>query len=306
MRIDVLARRWGGPNGGPDGMAIAASFLAWTLCELGHRVRGYTQAATPWLHGHMDWHRRAALHAPDDFAADLVITTIHPVWRRTVAAARDADALHRLIYWHHHGGLPDGHGCMLAAPPVVTPETGWGRSVVLPPSSWAVETGGRRTGEEILVPGAGPAKGGHVAAAVARLCPDLRWYVLPGRCSGQDLEPWRALPHSEVAQGQVAPPMFLSRARAILSPTRFEIHPLTLVEAAVRGIPIVCSDLPATRAAAGDGAIYVPMTAPPEDWLAALREALRRPTPRLHLRPYTQVVAEALEQFTEQRLEAVA
>jgi glycosyltransferase involved in cell wall biosynthesis len=277
VNIDVMARGWGSPAGGANGMAIAAAFLSATLAELGHQVR--------------------QVDAPDGFTADLTITTIAPTWRRTLALATKAGARDRLVYWHHAGGVPEGGDCILAAPPSVSPQPGWSRHVVLPPSSWAAEAGGECTGQEILVAGAGPAKGGHVALAVARRCPDLRWYVLQGRSSPADRAPWHALPGAEVAQGLVAPAQFLARARAVLAPTRFEVHPLLLVEAAVRGIPIVCTDMPATRCAAGDSAIYVPMTAPVEAWEDALRAALERPAKRLQLRPYRDVVRGALDEL---------
>lgn len=277
MKIDVLARSWGSSAGGSNGMAIAAAFLACTLGELGHQVR--------------------RLAAADRFDADLTITTISPTWRRTAAAGVSAGAMERLVYWHHAGGVPEGQGCVLAAPPVIGPQDGWSRQVVLPPSSWAAEAAGECTGQEILVAGAGPAKGGHVALEVARLCPDLRWYVLRGRSSPADQAPWRVLPNAELAQGLVEPAHFLARTRVVLAPTRFEVHPLLLVEAAVRGIPIVCSDMPATRCAARDSAIYVSMTAPAEAWAEGLREALRRPLPRLRLQPYHEIVAEALERL---------
>jgi glycosyltransferase involved in cell wall biosynthesis len=284
MRIDVLARSWGSPSGGPNGMAIAAAFLACTLAELGHEVR--------------------RLPALDGFGADLIITTISPTWRRTAAMCSSAGALERLVYWHHAGGVPAGYGCTLAAPPSISPQDGWSRHVVLPPSSWAAEAGGDCIGGEILVPGAGPAKGGHVALAVARLCSDLRWYVLQGRSSTADRAPWRALPHAEVSQWIVEPQQILARARAVLAPTRFEVHPLLLVEAAVRGIPIVCTDLASTREATGATALYVPMSAPPSRWAAALREVLEMPRLRLKLPPYAEVARAALEQMQERRAAA--
>jgi len=274
VRIDVLARAFGTPSGAPNGMAIAAAFLACTLVELGHQVRTLT--------------------TPDGFNADLVITTVFPAWRRTAAAGKAEGATGRLVYWHHAGGVPDGYGCTLAAPPAVEPSSGWSRHVVLPPSSWAAEAGGECTGSEIVIAGAGPAKGGHVALAVARLCLGLRWYVLSGRSSAEDRNAWQAVPGAEVARGIVDPGEFLARARAVLAPTRFEVHPLLLVEAAVRGIPIVCTDMPATRCAAGDSAIYVPMSAPAEEWAEALREALAKPRPRLRLPRYVDVVKGAL------------
>jgi glycosyltransferase involved in cell wall biosynthesis len=274
LKIDILARAWGGPAGASNGMAQAAAFLAETLAELGHQVR--------------------RLQQPDGFGADLVISTIQPRWRHAVTAATAAGALERLVYWHHAGGLPDGQGCTLAAPPAIAPEPGWARHVVLPPSSWAAEAGGERTGGEILVAGAAIPKGGHVALEVARLCPDLRWYVLHGRSSQQDHAPWLAMPNAVVSEKVADPAQFLARARAVLAPTRFEVHPLLLVEAAVRGIPIVCTDMLATRCAAGGSAVYLRVTAPANEWAAALRQVLEQPLPRLRLRPYAEVVRDAL------------
>jgi hypothetical protein len=74
----------------------------------------------------------------DGFAADLIITTIQPTWRRAVAAAASAGALGRLVYWHHAGGVPAGHGCVLAAPPSIDPQRGLGA----PRGAAAVELGG--------------------------------------------------------------------------------------------------------------------------------------------------------------------
>lgn len=298
-RIDVLARRWGSAEGGPDGMAVAASYLAFTLCELDFEVRGYRApgGVDPWQHPRMTWAVRANLATPDDFTADLYITTISPTWRRTAEAARAAGTLDRLVYWHHHSGLPPSYGGLLAAPPAIEPTPDWSRAVVLPPASWAAEARGPRDGAEVLVPGASVAKGGHVAAAVAAICPDLRWYVLPGRAAPDDVARWCGFPSVEVARGHVAPASFLARARLVLSPTRFEVHPLALIEAAVRGIPVVCSDLPGTRAALGESAIFVPAAAGPRVWADAVRRALAAPLPLLRLRPYREVVSEALAQL---------
>ncbi len=280
MRVDVIARSWGGPAGGPNGMAIAAAFFAHTLTELGHEVR--------------------RLNAPDGFDADLVVTTVSPTWKRFAVTVAAGGAQDRTVYWHHAGGVPDGQGCVLAAPPAIPPQDSWSRHVVLPPSSWAAEAGGERTGEDILVAGAGPAKGGHIARSVAKLCPDLSWYVLRGRSSSMDLAHWAGQPRLTLANGLVEPSTFLARARAVLAPTRFEVHPLVLVEAAVRGIPIVCTDMPSTRAAA-PMATFVPMNAPAEEWAAALRGALERPAERLYLPLYADVVADALDQMLAPR-----
>lgn len=279
MRVDVIARKWGSPAGGPNGMAIAAAFLACTLSELGHEVR--------------------QLEEVDGFGADLVITTVSQTWRRTAAAAALAGASSRVVYWHHAGGVPDGHGCLLATPPAVAAQAGWSRQVVLPPSSWAAEEGGERTGGEVVVAGASPAKGGHIARQVARLCPELNWLVLQGRSSAMDRAAWGGIPRAQVMREILPPSQILARARAVLSPTRFEVHPLLLVEAAVRGIPIVTTDMHATRCATDGLATYVPMNASAEQWASALREAIELPVQRLKLPPYADVVHGALVKLRE-------
>lgn len=313
MRIDVLARRWGGPDGGPDGMAVAAAFLAWTLCELGHDVRGYTGAAGPgtWSHPRLHWRRATPIDAPEDFTADLVVTTVSGRWPRLVEAAEKAGARGRLVYWHHHSTPPEGLGGILAAPPGVAPSAGWSRTLVLPPSSWAADqlTKPPRpdqvsldySGAEVLVPGVGNSKGGPMSLAVARSCPELRFYALPGRSSGADCGPWHLLPNAAIAPGPLAPREFLARAGAVLSPTRAETYGLTVVEAAVRGIPVVCSDLRALRAALGDSAVYVEPTALPDAWARALRAAIAGPPPRLVLPPYAETVGEVLERLLPAR-----
>jgi len=292
-RVEIHARRWGGPEGGADGMAVASSFLAFTLCQLGRAVRGVgLTGAPPWSHPRMTWSKPG----DPDFAADLIITTIQPQWRRFAAAAVASGAAARTLYWHHHDELPPAEGCRRAAPPAF-PEA----EVCLPPSSWAVEAGGERMGDAVLVPGAGATKGGYIAAQAAFLCPDLRWFVLPCRHAPHDLLRWRELRNADIAAGPLPPEAFLARARAVLSPTRAEVHPLALVEAAVRGIPVVCTDLPGTRAALGSSAIYVPEDAPAREWAASLRRALASPTPRLRLPPYREVVAAALGQLCAER-----
>lgn len=294
MKIDVLARKWGGPQGGPDGMAIACARLAWTLAELGHSVRGYATRLPGWKHALIEWRERPTLIGPDDWSADIIITAIAPTWRRLVVEAEKAGALGRVVFWHHHGEPPSSYSCMLAAPPAVAVPPGWRRSVVLPPSSWPAETSGEAGGRDVLVC-ASRLKGGHVALEVARACPELRFFVLRGRATDGEVAAWRGLPNVAVADGHVPPEVFLARARAVLLPTRAEVHPLLLVEAAVRGIPIVATDLPGCRAAAPEST-FLPVAAPPPAWTSALRAALAVPPPaRLQLRPYGDVVSEALE-----------
>ncbi len=278
MKIDVLARSWGSPSGGPNGMAIAAAFFAETLVALGHQVRRLSNL--------------------DGLGADLIITTISSTWRRTVAAAESAAAQSRLVYWHHASGVPEGQGCILAAPPSISPDPTWSRHVVLPPSSWAAEAGGACVGDEVLVAGAGPAKGGHVALAVAKLLPGLRWFVLNGRSSVADRMAWREIPGAEVAREVVEPERLLARARVVLAPTRFEVHPLLLVEAASRGIPIVCTDMRATHCASGGCAIFLEMNAPADEWAKALQHALEFKARPHRLPPYAEVAGKAIREMT--------
>lgn len=287
-------------------MAVAVSYLAFALCELGHDVRGYmAQPGEPWKHPRIQWCTRTPLDQPEDFSADLIVSTISPVWRRTARAAERAGATGRTVYWHHHSEPPHGAGCILATPPAVKGSAGWARQIVLPPSSWAVEAGGTMTGGEILVPGASRAKGGHIALEVARACPDLRFFVLPGRSLPSERAPWAALPNATIAEGHIPPAVFFARARAVLSPTRAEVHPLTLVEAAVRGIPVVCSDLPGTRAAA-PGAAFLPAAAAPATWATVLRLALQSPPAPLRLPPYRETVAAAIAELVAPRVAAPA
>lgn len=296
MRIDLLARRWGGPDGGRDGMSIAVSFLAWTLAELGHSVRCYLPegSAPPWKHPGARWVQSAQVVVPDDWTADLVITTIAPAWRRTTLAAGEGRAQRRLVYWHHHGAIPHGYGCILArVADTGEPVQGWSREIILPPSSWAAQ-GGEMAGHSIVVPGAARAKGGLISLAVARLMTDVPWYVLPGRASEADLAPWRALPHVVVAPPLLSPETWLAQARLVFSPTQAETYGLAMVEAATRGVPVVTSDLPGPRFALRGAAAYLPPEAPAKAWAEAVRAALGRPPARLELPAYSEVARSAL------------
>ncbi len=303
MRIDVLNRRWGGPDGAPDGMSMAASYLAWTLCGMGHDVTGYVAGALepPWKHPRMKWTHRGNLATPDDWTADLVISTISGVWRRTAVAARGAGAEGRCVFWHHYGGLPPGFGCRLATLTPMDVPADWSSAMVLPPSSWAAEGGGQPTGSEVLIPGTGRMKGGLCSVAVARLCPDLRFLVLPGRSGHSDLVPWKPLKNAELVTGLMPPAAFLARAGAVLSPTKAESYGLTLLEAAVRGIPVVCSDLPGPRAACNGSAVYLPESAPPEAWAKELRAAIASPPPPRVLPYYKEVALRVVWQHERAR-----
>jgi len=293
--IALIARRWGGPDGGPDGMAVASARLAWTLAELGHQVACYLPETErePWQHRRVDWRHRSPTKGPDDWSASLTICTSQPTWPTLSALARKAGALDRLAFWHHYGPEPAGSGAILLRVAAGGPAKGWGRVVTLPPSSWAAESGGDRKGSLVVVPGAGSAKGSATALAVARSRPDLGWAVLAGRASEAELRPWRELGALVIPCGSPQS-AWLDLARAVLSPTRSETYGLCLVEAAVRGIPVVCSDLPGPRSALGDVGRYLPPDAPAWAWEKALQEAMAGPERRLTLPSYRATVRQAL------------
>lgn len=300
MQIDILARRYGGPDGGPEGLAIAVSRFAFVLCELGHDVRVYVGESTPapWHHARATWIPRVPLFEPEDFDADLIIATMQPAWRRTAIAAEKNGAQGRTVYWHHYGEPPPGLGCVLATPTPIAAPGDYVRSLVLPPSSWALESGGDRSGDAVLVPGAGLSKGGRRAFEVAEGFADLPWLVLPGRASPGDLAPWRQRQGATIAALQSLPETFLARARAVLSPTAAETYGLTLAEAAVRGIPVVCSDLPATRHVLAGVATLMAPGSDTAAWSQGLRDALAAPAKRLRLPPYAETVAAFVASMT--------
>ncbi len=301
MRIDLLARRWCGPEGGRDGMSVAVSYLAHVLARIGHSVRCCLPPNTPipWEHERVEWVVRQPLFSPPDWTADLIITVLAPAWRQTVIDADRAGALARLVFWHHHSSPPIGHPLCTLARVAMTdePVKNWGRVVNLPPSSWAAEASaelGAPAGQSILVPGASKAKGAQVALAVAKQIADVPWYVLPGRASPQEIDPWRKMPHAVVALPCVPPDVFLSQARVVLCPSRAETYGLAMVEAATRGIPVVTSDLPGPRFALGASATYLPMDAPVAQWVAAVRESLARPGARLALPRHEDLIISTL------------
>jgi glycosyltransferase involved in cell wall biosynthesis len=277
-------------------MAVASSYLAWTLAELGHEVTCYLAPGEPipWTHELAEWRHRSPADGPDDWHADLTIATSAPSWPHMTCLASKAKALGRLVFWHHYGPVPPGCGAILAR---VAPSTerakGWGLEIVLPPASWALYAGGERTGAEIVVPGAAKAKGGPIALQVARLLPELRWTVLAGRASEAELRPWREV-GATVLQPGLAPEAWLSRARLILSPTRAETYGLAMAEAAALGIPVVTSDLPGPRFALGDAATYLPTDAPAQAWADAVQAALDTDPVRLQPQAYPEVVRRAL------------
>jgi len=299
--IVILARRWAGRDGSRDGMSVAASYLAWTLAEMGRHIRCLIPAGKqrPWSHDLVEWAELRPEPTPKELRGELVITTIAPTWRRVVVAAQRAGCVERLVYWHHHGPIPPGYGCTLARVAPGPPASGWSRELVLPPASWALYEGGEPTGRAVVVPGLSHAKGGDVALAVARLMPDLPWYVLPGRASEQELGPWRKLPHATVALPGLPPAVWLAQARAVFSPTRAETYGLAMAEAAARGVPVVTSDLPGPRFALGDVVRSLPPNATPTEWAAALYAAMHQEPRRLQPQPYPDVVAGALATLPE-------
>ena len=274
--------------------------LACVLADLGVAVDCHLSpgASAPWTREGVRWVDRPGMSAEDWVGAGLAITSIAPAWRQTAISAQRAGASARLIYWHHHGPIPPGAGCVLArvapAAPGDKPTKGWAREIVLPPSSWALVAGGERAGASIVVPGASKSKGGPLALAVARRITDCPWYVLPGRANARDLAPWRELSHVAVAPPGLQPDVWLAQARLVLSPSQAETYGLAMAEAAVRGIPVVSSDLPGPRRALGGSALFVGLGAPVAAWVAAVRQGLADGLPRLSLPSYPEVVIQAL------------
>lgn len=294
--ITILARRWAGRDGSRDGMSVAVSYLAWTLAEMGHRVRCAIPAdqRRPFEHDFVEWADLRPDPSAQDLAAELVISTIAPTWRRVVVAAQRAGRTSNLAFWHHHGSIPHGYGCTLARVAPGPPAPGWSREIVLPPASWALYGGGQRFGRCIVVPGVSRSKGGDVALAVSRQLTDVPLYVLPGRATDRELAQWRALPHATVSLPGIPPELWLSQASVLLSPSRAETYGLAMAEAAARGIPVVTSDLPGPRFALGSSATYLPLGAPAAQWAAAVSEALLSTREPLVPQPYRSVVAGVL------------
>jgi len=306
--VDLLARSWGAPSGAPDGMAQATAFLAWTLADLGHRVRCHGEREVArWARPGLSWHARPGSPVPIDWQADLVISSTAASWRKLAVAAGDAGARSRVALWHHYGTPPSGYGCRLALPtPGEADAREWDRVVVLPPSTWALDQAASAQEAPppapdgvVLVPSAARVKGGHVALAVARLLPAVRFLVLAGRATVAEVADWRGLPNVEILEGVQIPSAYLDRAAAVISPTVAETYGLTVAEAAARGARVVCSNLPGPRHALGEGtgAIFLAQTAPIAQWADAIVLALRSPARPLRLRPYRETVAEAIEQL---------
>jgi glycosyltransferase involved in cell wall biosynthesis len=64
-------------------------------------------------------------------------------------------------------------------------------------------------------------------------------------------------------------------------PSASEGFGLPLAEAAIFRVPVVCTDLPAFREIAPDGATFVPMAAGSPGFTAAVLEAIESPAARL-------------------------
>lgn len=85
---------------------------------------------------------------------------------------------------------------------------------------------------------------------------------------------------ADLDDGAVA--ALMVRARALLQPSRAEGFGLPAAEAAARGLPVLCLDLPATREVLGDYPVYLPPGAA-YPWAAAIRALCAAPAARVPL-----------------------
>ncbi|HEU0221803.1 MAG TPA: glycosyltransferase [Paracoccaceae bacterium] len=100
----------------------------------------------------------------------------------------------------------------------------------------------------------------HVVGRAGWASPGLLKELASGSCAGRTIF-W----HQDMGDEALA--RLLSRARALLLPSRAEGYGLPLAEALAAGVPAIASDLPAPREVGGE----VPLYLPPDD-----REAWRR------------------------------
>lgn len=82
----------------------------------------------------------------------------------------------------------------------------------------------------------------------------------------------------DLGDGAVA--ALMARARALLQPSRAEGFGLPALEAAARGLPVLCLELPATREMLGDYPVYLPPGAA-YPWTAAIRALCAAPAVRV-------------------------
>ena len=89
-------------------------------------------------------------------------------------------------------------------------------------------------------------------------------------------------------------------AAVVVLPSIYEGFGLPLAEAAIFRVPAVCTDLPAFREVAPDGAIFVPTTAGSPAFTAAVLSAIESPAARLrrrvmHALSWDSIITERIE-----------
>lgn len=136
-------------------------------------------------------------------------------------------------------------------------------ALVLHPPVWPAPP---TSGQKITLVNLTPDKGADVFWALAEANPHLGFLGVRGGYGKQII---KQLPNVEVLEHGPMDRVW-EQTRVLLVPSRHESYSMTAVEAAVRGIPAVASDLPGVREALGWGAVY------PTDWQAGLEEALDR------------------------------
>jgi glycosyltransferase involved in cell wall biosynthesis len=137
------------------------------------------------------------------------------------------------------------------------------RAVVLhPPIAPAAPVTG---GDAITLINLTHAKGSSVFWDLAAAYPDRRFIAVEGGYGSQDQR--EALPNVDVVEHGDLDAVW-AQTRILLVPSEHESYSMVAAEAGARGIPVVASDLPGIREAAGHGALYTT-----SDWPAALTQA---------------------------------
>jgi glycosyltransferase involved in cell wall biosynthesis len=131
-------------------------------------------------------------------------------------------------------------------------------------------------GDAILVVHPTPARGAHLAAAIARRLPHRRFlFVRMPRESGGEAEIDVALPNIESVAGAPDPRALFARTRLLLMPSMHEESWGRIVsEAQISGIPAVASDRGGLGENVGTAGNVVPLGAPVERWCEAIEALL--------------------------------
>lgn len=131
---------------------------------------------------------------------------------------------------------------------------------VLHPPVWPAP---RTGGDAVTLVNLTPDKGSNTFYELAKANPDVQFLGVKGGYGKQDI---RHLPNVTIFDHGPMDRVW-DETRILLLPSRHESYSMTAVEAAVRGIPAVASDLPGVREALGAGALY------PTVWQSGLEGA---------------------------------